>query len=59
MGIEPISLSHLLQPTAICYVPLAFTIDRHINPLIVFSATSTTIGPLVAGAGIEPATSRL
>ena len=56
MGIEPTLLSDLLQPTAICYVPLAFTIDCHINPLIVFGATSTTIGPLVAGAGIEPAT---
>jgi hypothetical protein len=43
MGIEPILLSHLLQSTVTCYVPWTFTIDRHVNPLVAFGATSTTI----------------
>jgi hypothetical protein len=39
-------LSHLLQPTTPYCVHLrAFSIDRHVNPLIAFGATSTTIEP--------------
>jgi len=46
MGIEPMMLSHLLQPTTPYCVHLrAFSIDRHVNPLIAFGATSTTIEP--------------
>ena len=57
-GIEPALLSPLLQPTTLCYVPWAFTIDRHINPLDVFSAypqhiyTNILIADLT---GLEPA----
>ena len=34
MGIEPTLLGHLIQSTATCYVPWAFAIGRHANPLI-------------------------
>lgn len=34
MGIEPTSLGHLIQSTATCYVPWAFAIGCHSNPLI-------------------------
>ena len=52
MGIEPTSLGHLLQSTATCYVPWTFTIDRHVNPLVAFGATSTTIEPFAGDVSI-------
>ena len=53
MGIEPTSLSHLLQPTTPYCVHLrVFAIDRHVNPLIAFGATSTTIEPFAGDVSI-------